>query len=93
MTKKYAVIHTISHFRHIYAIPMEDTDELIHMKDLVTCEEVKEFSQEHISEDIYYATEMTENEVLKLFDEQNDYLSGWSTEKKLEWINNWKEEL
>lgn len=81
---------TISHFRHTYAIPMEDDDELKHMKDLVTCGEVEELSQEHIGEDIYHATEMTENEVLKLFEEQNDYLNSWSTEQKIKHINDWK---
>ena len=60
-------------------------------KDSVTMEEIKEFSQDHIAENVVDAFILDEPRVLQLFDRDNDYLSSWSEEKKLKWINNWKE--
>lgn len=96
---KYAVVTCISQFRERYVIPIDDlqalnTDSPVQLDwagDCVTCNEVQEFSQKHIGETIIDIAEMTEEEILKLFDSDNDYLKGWGREKKLEWINNWKE--
>jgi hypothetical protein len=57
----------------------------------VTCEEVKEFSQRHIGEQIIDAQVLREPEVLQFFDADNDYLTEWDEEFKLAWINHWKQ--
>ena len=91
----YAVLTAVLQFRTRYVIPtsdIEDCDPETFIKDSVTCNDVEEFSQLCLDENIIDTRLMTEEEVLKLFDRDNDYLSGWSREKKLEWINNWKEE-
>ena len=96
---KYAVVTAISQFRMRYVIPMDqlqmlNTDapvELQWAEDCVTCEEVKEFSQKHLGETIVDTVEMSEEEILEFFDADNEYLSGWTEEKKLEWIKDWKE--
>lgn len=95
----YIVITTISTFRHRFVAHKDDirklnpnvvptnADLVQWAKDCVTCEEFdNEFSQEHLGEQIADAFEMTEDEVLQLFDKDNSYLSGWPREKKLEWI-------
>ena len=45
-----------------------------------------EVSQSHISEDIFSHRVVTEEQYLEMFDRDNAYLSGWPTEKKMEFI-------
>jgi len=97
---EYVVVTCVSQFRNRYVIPV---DELQKMNpdmpvdpswalDSVTCEEVKEFSQRHIGEQIIDAQVLREPEVLQFFDADNDYLKGWDEEFKIEWIRHWKEQ-
>ena len=96
---EYVVVTCVSQFRNRYVIPV---DELQKMNpdmpvdpswalDSVTCEEVKEFSQRHIGEQIIDAQVLREPEVLQFFDADNDYLTEWDEEFKLAWINHWKQ--
>ncbi len=91
---EYVVVTTISTFRHRYVMPKdklqalntEATVDTAWALDCVTCNEAKEFSQLHVGENIIDTVTMNEKEVLDLFDGDNDYLSGWTAEKKIEWI-------
>ncbi len=58
-------------------------------KDEVTMNEgnLHEFSQLHLDETISYAREIDQQEYLRLFDEDNDYLKEWDEDLKLSWIN------
>ena len=49
-------------------------------------DECEEFSQENVGEFIIDTYEATEDDMLKLFDEENDQWAGWAKEKKLEWV-------
>lgn len=97
--EKYVVVTAIQSFRERYVIPLselqkENEDSPVDPNwamDMVTMHEVKEFSQEDIGEQITDTFVMGEDEVLQLFDTDNKYLSDWSKEQKLEWIQNWKE--
>ena len=100
MTKKYAIVTATSTHRMRYAIPVDelvdDGDSVLaalYAKDSVTMEEVKEFSQEHLGEQIVDSFVYDEDEMLKLFDADNDYLKSWTREQKLNWVNDWKEKL
>jgi len=94
---KYVMVTAVSTFRQRYCIPMEalkstDPDMPIDPEwalDYVTCEEVEEFSQLHMGEQIVDYEILTQDQVLERFDKENGYLSSWTTEKKLESINNW----
>lgn len=94
-TKKYAKVTTVSIFHHTYVVPFYKLQELNPdneaqddwLADLVTCEEVEEFSQNHVGECITDTSTITEEEMLKLFDKNNNYLSGWTKEKKIEWVS------
>jgi hypothetical protein len=96
---EYVVVTAISSFRQRYVIPMDELaklnpDEPVNPSwalDCVTCEEVKEFSQRHVGEQIIDAQVVKEAEILQFFDADNDYLAEWDTDFKLEWIRNWKE--
>ena len=96
---EYVVVTCISTHRMRYVVPMDELqklneDYIVDPKwalDCVTCEEVGEFSQMHIGEQIIDHVVMNEEEILNLFDNDNDYLKNWDKEYKLAWIRNWKE--
>ena len=92
--EQYVVVTTISQFKIRYAVPMSELqkeNELAPVDprwalDGVTCNDYEEFSQEHLGEVITDWQIENEEHVLERFDRENDYLSSWSKEKKLEWI-------
>jgi len=96
---KYAVCTVTSTFRMRYVLSEEQLQTLNEemklsgdqmmiewMEDTVTAEEVDEFSQKFMGEQIVNTEVMDQDEVLKLFDSDNDYLADWTTEKKIEWV-------
>ena len=104
MSKKYAVVTAVSTFRMRYVIPVDDLQAMVKddltidddmaiswAYDSVTCEDVIDFSQKHLGEQIIDGAVLTEEEVLKLFDKDNDYLKDWSLDKKLKMMNNWRD--
>ena len=86
--EKIYVVETISSFRHTYYVKAKDS---VHAMDEVVCrmtdENFIEGSQKHIDESIANVIEVTEDEFIKVFDHENDYLKGWSKERKLQQIN------
>lgn len=103
--ERYVVVTAISQFRQRYAIPVSELQQLNPdiditnrlakqvewAQDSVTCEDVKEFSQSWLGETITDTFILDEERVLNLIDRDNDYMSLWSKEKKLEWLSDWKE--
>lgn len=95
--KKLFMFQTVSSFRHRYVIEAEnelDAEEfalgIVH--DRFSCNEYKEFSQKHLGEQIISQNEITMQDYLKTFDEDNDYLSTWNTHQKTRLINSVKYE-
>lgn len=88
--EKIYVIETISSFRNTYYVKARDQ---VHAMDEVVCQlsdyqdTFIEGSQKHIDESIANVIEVTEEEFIKVFDQENDYLRGWSKEQKLQQIN------
>lgn len=84
--KKMYVVETISVFRMRYVVEANDST---HAEDEVVCNqgELEEFSQKHIDECITSTREIDEQEYLRMFDEDNDYLKTWSVEQKKKFIN------
>lgn len=84
------VVETISSFRNTYYVKARDK---VHAMDEVVCQlsdyqdTFIEGSQKHIDESIANVIEVTEEEFIKVFDHENDYLKGWSKERKLQQIN------
>jgi type IV secretory pathway TrbF-like protein len=59
-----------------------------HAADTVVCNEPEqEFSQMHLGEVITSVREISNDEYLKIFDEDNDYLKSWDDEKKFSLIH------
>ena len=94
----YVVVTTVSTFRQRYCIPLDalqemNPDEVVSLEwalDSVTCDEVEEFSQLHLGEQIVDHGLISEDEMLALFDKDNGYLSDWTKEEKLNHVRNWK---
>ena len=98
---KYVIVTAISSYRMRYCIPVDElqklnTDvpieghEIEWADDCVTAEEVDEFSQMHIGEQIIDAVVIDEDAMLEQFDKDNDYLADWTKEKKIQYVRNWK---
>ena len=89
---KIVLVETVSTFRHVYAVRVDDQDPADYALDDVVCgidnfnDNLTDVTQNHISEDIFSHRVITEKEYLELFDRENAYLSGWPTEKKMEFI-------
>lgn len=93
--KDYVVVTTVSTFRIRYVVPKDklqatNPDAEVSSEwatDSVVMNEVKEFSQLHLGEQISDVIELDTDELIARFDEDNAYLKDWSREKKLDWIN------
>lgn len=84
--KKLFLVETVSMFRIRYVV---EADEASHAADEVVMNNgnLSEFSQKHLDEIISSTREIDEDEYLRLFDEDNDYLMNWSENQKFKFIN------
>jgi hypothetical protein len=55
--------------------------------------EAEEFSQLHLGEMIVDSEIVTEEGMLAQFDKDNDYLTSWTTEQKINYIRDWKSKV
>lgn len=89
---KIVLVETVSTFRHMYAVELIDDVPNEYALDDVTnavCggeTKLEEFAQKHIGEDIFSYREISEEEYLKIFDQENDYLKEWTPEQKKQFI-------
>lgn len=93
MSKKLYLVETISIYRMRYVLEDENAE---YAADSVTSNgypiELMEFSQHHIDENISSIREIDKEEYLRLFAEDNSYLSTWTEEQKFKFINRRPEE-
>lgn len=101
--ERYVMVTCTSTYRMRYCIPMSELQKLNPdadvdlfedyekasdwAKDAVTMEEVEEFSQEWLGEQIVDTFILDEERVLQMYDRDNAYLSGWTKEQKLNHIS------
>ena len=88
---KLVIVETISQFRIRYVVELDDND-----PNYIAAEEVlyttkndtpKEFSQIHLGEFDISSREISKDEYLRMFDEDNAYLKDWTESQKLGFIN------
>lgn len=83
------MVDCISQFLIRYVVEVED--DLEHAYDEVCIREgdanFHEFSQAHLGQMIISGREISKEEYLKVFNEDNDYLKNWTEEQKLNFIN------
>lgn len=80
--KSWVLVETVSTFRMRYMVevPEGKADWAL---DTVVMEEAKEFSQDHIGENILSHRVVSEEEAIALCDQDNKYCVDWSKEKKM----------
>ena len=79
------LVETVSLFRIRYVI---EANEASHAADEVVMNNIdNEFSQKHLDEIITSTREITDEEYLKLFDEDNDYLMSWDEASKFKFVH------
>ena len=81
---KMFLVDTVSSHRVSYVVRCKSEEDAL---DTVTMQEAEEFSQTHLGEQIVRATEISEEEYMKLFDKDNDYLKSWDNDKKKRFIH------
>jgi hypothetical protein len=95
MSKDYVVVTCISSHRMRYVMHKDDLQNKNLFepcwpeewaKNTVSMEDCEEFSQEYMGEYIVDTNLITEEEMLNLFDKDNDYLRRWSKEYKIKWV-------
>jgi hypothetical protein len=87
MTKKLVMVEALSQYRMRYVFEVED--DIDHALDEYVCIEseghLKEFSQLHLEPTVILSHyEITKEDYLRMFDEDNDYLKSWEDGMKLE---------
>jgi hypothetical protein len=91
MEKKLYLVETISMFRVRYVVEAKEAghanDEVVMNSSGGYREDFSEFSQHYVDECITSTREITEEEYLKLFGEDNEYLASWTDEEKKKFIN------
>ena len=85
------LVESIATFRmrHVVEVPKGKAEWAM---DTVIMNEAKEFSQQHIGDQIVSHRVMTKDEVLALSNIDNDYCKSWTEEQKLETFVTWKKD-
>ena len=79
------LVETVSMFRHRFVI---DCDNMDLAKDTVLLEDVEEFSQTHIDENIFSCREITDEEIPVLYFNDHPYMeSSWGPEQAFKYVH------
>ena len=90
MTKKLYLVEAISMFRQRYVVEAkEESDALdeVVMNAIGYKDGWQEFSQKHLDEVITSSREISKEEYLKLYNQDNDYVTAWSDDMKFRYVN------
>lgn len=91
---QYVVVTTIQTFKHTYMIPVSEChteDPRVGAMDEVTMQSVREAGQQWLGEQIVSADVLPLDKALEIFDRESPYLSDWTHDKKVAFINDWRE--
>lgn len=89
---KLVLVECISTYRMRYVVeaPIDHPEYAL---DTVAMEEAKEFSQLHVGETILSHRVVTQEEALKLCDEDNSYVKTWNDQNKLDAFITYQKDL
>jgi hypothetical protein len=79
--KEWVLVESVGMFRLRYMIEVSKGHPEYAL-DAVTCNEAKEFSQEHLGETIVSHRVVTKDEALAICDIDNEYCKSWTDEQK-----------
>jgi hypothetical protein len=83
------LVETVSMFRQRYMVEVpvgtdrQGNDKSLWALDTVTCNDAKEFSQEHLGETIVSHRVVSRKEAMTLCDTDNEYASNWNDDMKV----------
>lgn len=86
---QWVLVECVSTFRQRYMVQVpagiddHGNDKSLWALDTVTMNEAKEFSQEHIGEQIISHRVVDYDEAIAICDQDNDYGAGWDTDTKI----------
>ena len=80
--KVWVLVEAVSTFRMRYMVEVPE-DHPEYALDTVTMSEAKEFSQEHLGEQIVSHRIVSMDEAIRICDVDNDYCSKWNNEQKV----------
>ena len=93
MKKQLVLVEAVSMFRMRYVIEVPEGEEKVAWAlDTVTLNEATEFSQLHLGETITSHRVISKEEMIEIFDTDNDYLKDWSEQRKEQFITPWRED-
>ena len=81
VAEEYYLVECVSQYRIRYVVRAQNAE---HAMDTVTMNEAKEFSQLHLGETIMSTHTITHDHIIKMCDEDNDYVKTWANDKKFE---------
>lgn len=84
------LVETVSMVRMRYVVEVPG-DHIDYALDTVVCNEATEFSQHFLDETIVSHRVIDDSEFFELFDQDNDYLAGWTDGQKLNYLTRIKE--
>jgi hypothetical protein len=91
VNKKLYLVETVSIFRMRYVVEAKEAghanDEVVMNAGRTDDENWKEFSQKHVDECIVSTRELTQEEYIWTFNEDNDNLQNFTDEFKFKFIN------
>lgn len=89
---EWVLVECVSTFRERYMVEVPKGKELWAL-DTVTMNEAKEFSQEHIGEQIISHRVVTKEEALAMCDKENSYGASWNESTKIKnFFTTWEEQ-
>lgn len=74
------LVEALTQYRIVYVV---DTDKKEWAEETVWLDEAEEFGQMHLGEIVVSSREVDDDECIRIHDELNDYLVGWTREQKL----------
>lgn len=80
---EFVLVETVESFRMRYVVEVPK-GKTTWASDTVVMKEAKEFSQKYLGETILSERVVTKKEIEQLVDQDNDYISSWSKQKKYE---------
>jgi hypothetical protein len=80
--KVWVMVECVSTFRERYMVEAP-ADHPMYALDTVVMNQAKEFSQQHLGETIVSHRVVTEEEALRICDEDNDYCVAWTDKAKI----------
>jgi hypothetical protein len=89
MDKKMYLVETVSMFRMRYVVEAEEEGHALDevSMNIGSVDNWEELSQTHIDETIFSSREIDLTEYMKILNTDNTYMSPWSDEEKLRFIN------